>query len=76
MFYIYYGYVSPDNFDASEGPTYCIKEFRTVDEVLAFKKEFEEEYLHDDCSNIIFRVFDGRERTLSPEKVVTKYKLD
>lgn len=76
MFFIYYGYVSPDNYDASEGPTYLIKECQTETEVTDFKKEFEEDYLNDDCGNVIFRVFEGKERTISPKEVVTEYIID
>ncbi len=76
MFYVYWGYCSPDNYDASEGPTYKIKECETAEEVVAFRKEFEEDYLHDECSNVIFRVFEGEERSLKPKKVVETYELD
>jgi len=76
MYYVYYGYVSADNYDASEGPTYKIKECRSADEVAAFKKEFDEDYLHDECGNIIFRVFEGKERTLKPKEVIQSYELD
>ena len=75
MFFIYYGYVSPDNYDASEGPTYVIKECATSEEVAEFRKEFDEEYFPDECSNVIFRVFEGSERFLEPKKVVETYEL-
>lgn len=75
MFFIYYGYVSPDNYDASEDPIYLIKECSSAEEVLAFRKEFDEDYLHDECSNIIFRVFEGKERFLQPKKVIETYEL-
>lgn len=75
MFYVYYGYVSADNYDVSEGPIYKVAEFRTSDEVASFRKEFDEDYLHDECSNIIFRVFEGVERTLKPKEVIQSYDL-
>lgn len=75
MFFIYYGYVSPDHYNSSGGPLYKIKEVRTAEEVAAFRKEFDEDYLHDECSNIIFRVFEGEERFLRPKKVVESYEL-
>jgi len=75
MFFIYYGYVSADNYDASEGPIYSIKECCTAEEVAEFRKEFDEDYLHDGCSNIIFRVFEGKERFLQPKKVIEIYEL-
>ena len=75
MFYVYYGYVSPDNYDASEGPTYKIEEFKTAEAVEHFKREFEEDYLNDDCDNVIFRVFDGVERELKPKVIVDSYEF-
>ena len=74
MFFVYYGYVSADNYDSSEGPTYCIKECKTAGEVETFKKKFDEE-VHDECSNVIFRIFEGKERFLQPKEVVTVYEL-
>lgn len=74
MYFVYYGYVSPDNYDASNGPTYKIKECQSVHEVVLFKKEFEES-LHDECANIIFRVFEGSERFLAPKEVIISYEL-
>ena len=74
MYYVYYGYVSPDNYDTSDGPNFVIKEFSTVDEVLSFKKEFDEE-LYEDCFHVTFRVFHGAERELKPKQVVTEYEL-
>lgn len=61
MFYIYYGYVSADHYDPCDTPCYEIKEAKTEQEVIQFKKEFYEDYIHDECSNVIFRVFDGEE---------------
>jgi len=74
MYYVYYGYVSPDNYDSSNGPTYEIKEIESKAGVIEFKKEFDEE-MHDECANIIFRVFKGRECHLEPIEVVKDYKL-
>lgn len=76
MFYVYYGYISADNYDASEGACYKIKEFNNSDEVLAFKKEFDEDYIRDECCNIEFRVFEGKEKELKPKQVVTAYTLE
>ena len=75
MFYVYYGYCSIGNCDASEGPTYLIKECSSADEVATFRREFDE-YLSKDCSNIIFRVFEGEERFLQPKKIVESYELE
>ena len=75
MFYVYCGYVSPDNYDASEVPTYIMREFKTAAEVIVFKKEFDD-CLHDECSNIIFRVFEGRERNISVKEVAVAYQLE
>jgi hypothetical protein len=74
MFYVYHGYVSPDNYDSSERPTYQLSSFHTEDEVIAFKEEFEAE-LHDECMKPIFRVITGREMSLKPVETVTTWKL-
>ena len=74
MLYVYAGYVSPDNYDASERPCYELKEFRTTGEVLSFKKEFDEN-IHSECSNVIFKVIDGRERQIVAKEVVTEYEI-
>lgn len=75
MYYIYYGYVDSDTHDASEEPVYKIKECDSEEEVLSFRSEFDKE-LHDECDNIIFRVFEGKERTLVPKKIVESYELE
>jgi hypothetical protein len=75
MYYVYYGYSSPDNYD-SEDPTHEIKEFSSPSDVESFRKEFDEDYLTDECSNVIFRVFEGVERTIKPKEVVMSYRLD
>ncbi len=75
MFYIYSGYVSPDHYDASEGPIYVIKNVASKEEVADFREEFQEE-IRDECSNVIFRVFEGKERQLKAKDVVTRYELD
>jgi len=74
MYYVYHGYVSPDNYDCSEGPTYTIAHFGQAQSVIDFKKEFDEG-IHDECSNVIFRVFEGEEKTLVPIETVTNYGL-
>lgn len=74
MFYVYSGYVSPDNYDSSEGPTYKIDSFNTEEELIKFKIEFEEE-LNNDCSNVIFRIIDGKEISLTPVEKVTNWKI-
>ena len=74
MWYIYSGYVSPDNYDSSEMPCYTIEEFKTEDEVLDFKMEFDEG-IDKECSHIIFRIFKGEEKKLEPVEVITKYNI-
>jgi hypothetical protein len=75
MYYVYSGYVSPDNCDSSERPTYTLREFRTADEVAAAKAEFEAEAQGDDNSNAIFRVIEGVERELKPVEVVQRWSI-
>lgn len=74
MFYVYHGYVSPDNYDASNGPTYVLDEFSTEEEVIAFKEEFDSN-LNDETSNVIFRVIKGKELSVEPVEKVTTWKL-
>lgn len=75
MFYVYSGYVSPDNYDSSDRPTYTLTEFSTSEKVAAARAAFEDE-LNDECSNPIFRVIDGAERLLRPVSVVKEWALD
>ena len=72
---MYSGYVSPDNYDCSEGPTYTIDEFSSKEAVLAFRQEFEEATDNDECSNVIFRVFEGIERKIKPLEKVIEYDI-
>lgn len=74
MFYVYSGYVNADNYDCSESPVYTVNEFRTSQEVMNFKKKFDEG-VYDECANIVFRVFEGKELKLRPKHVVTEYEL-
>lgn len=74
MFYVYHGYVSPDNYDSSERPTYQLSSFKTEQEVVKFKEEFEAD-LHDDCKKPIFRIISGKELQMEPVEKVTTWKL-
>lgn len=74
MYYVYHGYVSPDNYDSTNTPTYQLSEFQTEQEVIEFKEEFEAD-LHDECMNPIFRVISGKELSLEPVEKVTSWKL-
>lgn len=74
MFYVYSGYVSPDNYDSSEGPTYQLNSFKTEEELINFKMEFEEN-LNNDCYNVEFRIIEGKELSLTPVEKVTSWKL-
>jgi|GEM_PF-3907457 len=73
-YYVYHGYVSPDNYDCSEGPTYRMSDFNSSQDVVEFKKEFDE-CICDECSNVIFRVIRGSEMWTKPIQVVTEYEL-
>lgn len=74
MFYVYHGYVSPDNYDSSERPTYQLSAFHTEDDLISFKEEFEAN-LHDECMKPIFRIISGKEVSLEPVEKVTTWKL-
>lgn len=73
MFFVYCGYRSPDNYD-SESPNYVLSEYDTEEQVLQAKKEFDEN-VYDECVDVIFRVFEGKERNLRPISVVEKWTL-
>lgn len=75
MFFVYYGYVGPDNYDASEGPIYKLTACATEQEVIELKKELDAEFDPSTDSNVIFKVIEGEERTLKPEQVIVDYKL-
>ena len=72
MFFIYSGYVSVDS--DFESPNYTISKHQTAEQVVEFRKEFDEE-IDDDCANVEFRVFEGKERHLVPKKVVESFQL-
>jgi len=74
MYYIYSGYVTSDSYDASETPVYTMRVCSSADEVTQLKEDFEND-LSEDCSNIIFRVIEGRERKLVEETKVVTWKL-
>lgn len=74
MFYVYSGYVSPDNYDSSEEPTYKFDSFKTEEELIKFKMEFEEN-LNNDCYNVEFRIIEGKELSLTPVEKVTSWKI-
>lgn len=75
MFYIYHGYVSPDNYDSSESPVYELTEKNTEQEVIEHYKEFLSE-IYDECSNVIYRVIKGTELQLRPVEKITDYKME
>lgn len=74
MFYVYHGYVSPDNYDSTDYPTYKLSSFSSEEEVIEFKEQFEAE-LHDECTNPIFRIISGKELSMEPVEKVTTWKL-
>ena len=76
MYYVYYGYASPDNYDASEEPVYRLKVLETKEQVLKLYKEQKEETENNmETSNEIFRVIEGEEKQIIPIEKVTEYKL-
>jgi len=74
MFYVYHGYVDADNYDCSEGPVYKVNAYTSEADVLAFRMEFYEE-INEDCSRVIFRVFEGNEREIIPDQKVVSYRF-
>ncbi len=76
MFIVYSGYASPDNCTRDGGPVCTLDLFDDEDEVLAHKKEFDEETEHDEISDIIYKVFRGTECKLKPFEKVTSWKIE
>ena len=76
VYFVYSGYVTPDDYDASEGPIYTLNKFFTEEQVLAFRKEFEEETCDPEyAGNVIFTVIEGVERTIKPKEKVVSFEL-
>ena len=74
-YYVYSGYASPDNYDASEGPIYTMTVCETVQEVLDLKKYFDRDVKLSESSNSYFRVFHGEEKFLRPKEKVVEYEI-
>ena len=74
MFFVYSGYINPDNADSSNGPTHTLKMFNTEKEVIADREEFEEA-LGRECSDVYYVVIDGKERPLVESKKVVTWSL-
>jgi hypothetical protein len=72
-FWVYSGYASPDHCDASEKPTYTLRRFNSAEQVVAARKQFEEDVDDEECSNVIFRVIRGRELDMKPRQIVTDW---
>ena len=62
-YYVYFGCVNSDNYDASDKPVYELKEFDDIEIVREFYKEWLES-IYDECDNVIFRVISGTEWTV------------
>ena len=72
-YFVYYGYTSPDNC-GGEYPTHGVKPFTTSEQVIEFKKEFDEN-IHDECTNVEFLVIKGEVASLIPKTTVTEWEL-
>ena len=75
-YFVYSGYVSPDGYDASEGPIYTLNKFFGEEAVLAFRKEFEEETNDPEyAGNVIFKVIQGEELIVAPKEKIVEFEL-
>jgi len=72
-YYVYSGYISPDNCDG-ERETHTLEVFDTPEQVLKFKKEFDQN-IHEECGHIVFNVIEGREVFFKAKKTVTEWEL-
>ena len=73
-FFVYHGYVTPDNCDASEGDgPYRLDVCTTEAQVLKLRAEHEDR--SDEASGPVFRVIEGEEIAMKPMKTVETWKL-
>jgi hypothetical protein len=74
MFFVYHGYVNSDNYDSEGGPIHTLTECKTEEDVCDLKADFDLN-THEECSHVIFRVIEGKERELEPKERVTSWRL-
>lgn len=74
-FFVYHGYVTPDNCDASEGwGPYVLDVFTTAAQVEKCRAAHEES-CRGGAQRPVFRVFQGEELVMQAEATVTQWKL-
>ena len=73
-YHVYYGYVSPDNYDASERPCYKMRSFDSEEDAIEFYEEFRDN-INDECSNVEFRILVGDELLIRAKEVAIKHEL-
>jgi hypothetical protein len=74
MFYVYKGFIGPDNYDCSYGPLFTLKEFETEQEVLEDHKEFHEDRGSED-SHVTYRAIEGSDVAIVEKERVTEHAL-
>lgn len=77
-FYVYSGFVTPDNYDCSEGGgAYRMSTCLSVDEVNAMRLVFEQLLLEHgaEASHPVFRVFEGQELDMEPHTMVAQWRV-
>jgi hypothetical protein len=73
MYYVYYGYISPDSdFDS---PTHKLFEFETKNGVLSLYDDYIEVKSYQDYCCVEFRVFMGEEKQIVPVEVIKAWEL-
>ena len=76
MFYVYAGYSSPDHCQDSDEAVCELHEFATEDDAVAFIKEFKDECAdNDEISDVVLRVFSGKELRIEEYDRTTSYRL-
>lgn len=74
MYYVYHGYIGPDHCGGNDEPTHCMDEIANAREVLRLHAAHLE-CITDECTDVVFRVIEGCERSVIEAKSVVEYKL-
>lgn len=75
-YYVYYGYVINNEELEKVGATHKIKEFKQIEELKEFHKDFLKETDGLDCYQLEFRIFEGEEKKFVPVEKIIEYELE
>lgn len=75
-FFVFHGYVTPDNYDASGGGgPYKFDVVDTEQKVMDLRREHEEALSNPEATHPVFRVIQGEELSVVPETRVETWTL-